>query len=68
MHSNHDAPDVMKSAIDKNDALIQFFFKSLYIADKQPEPGYILIKDLEEKDLEMARDTFEYLTMMLPFL
>ena len=51
--------------MDKNDSLIQFFFKTLYVADKQ---GYIRVEDLAEADLVEARKTFEYLTMLLPFL
>ena len=56
---------VIDQAVKKNDLLIQFFFKTLYAADKKQ---FIRVKDLKQEDLEMARDTFEYLTMLLPFL
>ena len=66
-HSNmtNDDQSVIEQAVKKNDLLIQFFFKTLYAADKKQ---FIRVKDLKQKDLEMARDTFEYLTMLLPFL
>ena len=60
-----DDKSAIDEAIDKNDSLIQFFFKTLYVADKQ---GFIRVEDLAEKDLQAARSTFEYLTLLLPFL
>jgi len=57
--------DVLERAIQENDSLVKFFFKLLYAADSTET---IPIKEITDQDLNKARRTFEYLTLLLPFL
>ena len=60
---NQQDQKILKSALQKNERLIKFFFKTLYAADAN---DFILIREI--KNLDDARDIFEYLSLLLPFI
>ena len=62
---DNDDRRVLEKAIGKNGSLVKFFFKYLYASDAN---DFILIRDIQQDDLRAARDTFEYLVVLLPFL